>query len=401
MHKGGTNLSALKDLKIIDLSRILAGPFATMTLGDLGADIIKIESPESGDDTRKWGPPFVSGQSAYYLCANRNKRSMTLNLKTEQGRKILKELIAESDVVIHNFKTGTMEKWGLSYEKVKELNEKIIYCSISGYGESGPLKGQPGYDAMIQAMGGMMSITGSNEGGPTKVGVAIADLSAGLYATIAILAALHERERSSLGQKIDIALYDSQIALLANVASNYLLTGEIPMRYGNAHPNIVPYQTFELQDGMLIIAVGNDRQFEKLCEAIEEKELSLDPRFCTNEMRLQHREQLLKKLKEKIKTYKVKPLQQKLTDLGIPNGPIQNIQEVFLHKQTAERQMVQHMQHPLAGEIPLVGSPLKLIRTPVELNRHPPLLGEHTEDILKEMNYSVDEIKKLLDENVI
>jgi crotonobetainyl-CoA:carnitine CoA-transferase CaiB-like acyl-CoA transferase len=287
-----------------------------MILGDLGADVMKVEAPGGSDDTRLWGPPDLGGQSAYYLCANRNKWAMTLNLKTEEGREILRHLIKEADILIHNFKTGAMEAWGLSCEDLHQINTRLIYCSITGFGETGPYKALPGYDAIIQAMGGMMSITGSEEGEPMKVGVAIADLAAGLYAVIGILAALREREHSGIGQKIDIALLDAEISLLANVASNYLVSGEIPKRYGNQHPNIVPYQTFKAKDGDIMIAVGNDRQFKKLCELMDVPELSVDLKFSTNSERLAHRDELIHILQDIFKPFTVATLHNMMTEAG-------------------------------------------------------------------------------------
>ncbi|OZM57105.1 CoA transferase [Lottiidibacillus patelloidae] len=394
-------MKALPNIKVLDLTRVLAGPYCTMILGDLGADVIKVEAPGGSDDTRKWGPPFIANESAYYLCTNRNKRALTINLRTVQGRNIIKKLVKSSDVIIHNFKTGAMEKWGLSYEELSQINEQLIFCSISGFGETGPLKGQPGYDAMIQAMGGLMSITGSKESGPTKVGVAVADLSAGLYATIAILAALNERNNSGKGQKIDISLFDTQIAMLANVASNYLISGKVPELHGNEHPNIVPYQPFHTKDGQLVVAVGNDTQFEKLCQVIGLDSLLADSRFATNAKRLENREELLNILKETILNWKKADLHEKLVGAGIPSGPIQNVKEVFEHPQTSERNMVVKAAFPNQESVSLVGSPLKMSRTKISVERHPPKAGEHTEEILTEHGFSEEEIALLKKENVI
>lgn len=392
---------ALKGVKVIDLSRVLAGPYCTMILGDLGADVMKVEAPGGSDDTRSWGPPDLEGQSAYYLCANRNKRAMTLNLKTEEGREILRHLIKEADILIHNFKTGTMEAWGLSCEDLHQINPRLIYCSITGFGETGPYKALPGYDAIIQAMGGMMSITGSKEGEPMKVGVAIADLAAGLYAAIGILAALHEREHSGTGQKIDIALLDAEISLLANVASNYLVSGEIPKRYGNQHPNIVPYQTFKVKDGDIMIAVGNDRQFKKLCELMNAPELSVDPKFHTNSERLTHRDELICILQDIFKPFTVTTLHNMLTEAGLPSGSILDMHQLFSDPQVIAREMKLEIQHPTAGRIPLVGSPLKLTRTPVTMERHPPLIGEHTDEILMEYGFKEEQIEEWKKNSII
>jgi crotonobetainyl-CoA:carnitine CoA-transferase CaiB-like acyl-CoA transferase len=394
-------MSSLAGLKVLDLTRVLAGPYCTMVLGDLGADVIKVEAPGGSDDTRKWGPPFLSKHSAYYVCANRNKRALTINLKTKKGQELTKRLASNSDVIIHNFKTGTMEQWGLGYEELKEINKKLIFCSISGFGEEGPLKGQPGYDAMIQAMGGLMSITGSNASGPTKVGVAVADLTAGLNATIAILAALNERNSSGEGQKIDIALFDTQIAMLANVASNYLISQQVPQLHGNEHPNIVPYQPFQTKNGQLVIAVGNDQQFAKLCDVIGLQRLAQNNRFSTNEKRLENRRELIDILQQQLITREKEVLHNELVKAGIPSGPIQNVQEVLEHPQTKAREMVVNINLPDQTTLPLVGSPLKLSRTPAKVLRHPPEVGEHTESILQEMGLTIKEIAMLKQENII
>lgn len=385
-------MGALEGVKVIDLTRVLAGPFCTMILGDLGADVIKVEGP-GGDETREWGPPFAGGQSAYYLTANRNKRAMTLNLKEPEGRDILRTMIRTADVVIQNFKTGTMEKWGLGYDSLRHLNPRLVYCSISGFGQYGPYKDLPGYDYIVQAMGGMMSITGSEETGPMKVGVPIADLATGLYSTIGILAALQERERSGEGQAIDISLLDSQISLLANVASNYLMSGQIPGRYGNQHPNIVPYQTFRTRDGEMVVAVGNDRQFQKLCQVLGKPELAEDLRFLTNSARLANRERLIGILQPEFVRHTGKEWQERLNAAGIPNGPINDMQQLFADPHVEEREMKLEMAHPTAGKIRLVGSPLKLSRSKVKMRRHPPLVGEHTKEILQEYGFREEEIE--------
>lgn len=394
-------MKALAELKVIDLTRVLAGPYCTMILGDLGADVVKIEGPGGSDETRGWGPPFTGGESAYYLSANRNKRGMTLNLKESQGREILRRMLIDADVVIQNFRTGTMEKWGLGYDSVRQLNPRIVYCSISGFGQSGPYRELPGYDYIVQAMGGMMSITGSEQSGPMKVGVAIADVATGLYCAIGILAALQERERSGEGQHIDISLLDSQISLLVNVASNYLISGDIPKRYGNQHPNIVPYQTFRARDGEMVVAVGNDRQFQNLCAIMDHPDLPEDPRFRTNAARLEHRELLIGILQAEFAKRTCKQWQEQLVAAGIPVGPIQNMEQLFNDPHVEAREMKMEIPHPTAGTIPLVGSPLKLSRTKVEVRRHPPLAGEHTEEILREYGFTVEQIKQWQARNVL
>ncbi|WP_018133071.1 CaiB/BaiF CoA transferase family protein [Effusibacillus pohliae] len=394
-------MGALDGLKVIDLTRVLAGPYCTMILGDLGADVIKIEAPGGSDETRGWGPPFAGDQSAYYLTANRNKRAMTLNLKEAEARDILRTMVKSADVLIQNFRTGTMEKWGLGYDDLHALNPRLIYCSISGFGQSGPYKDLPGYDYVVQAMGGMMSITGSEESGPMKVGVAIADIATGLYCTIAILAALQERHRSGRGQQIDIALLDSQISLLANVASNYLVSGQIPKRYGNQHPNIVPYQTFRASDGEMVVAVGNDRQFQKLCEIIDKPELAGDPAFRSNSERLANRDRLIEMLQAEFLRKSCKEWQELCTSAGIPAGPIYNLQQLFDDPHVAARDMKIEMSHPTAGQIRLVGSPLKLSRSRVEIKRHPPLAGEHTREILREYGFADEQIDDWLARNIL
>ncbi|MFC4767033.1 CaiB/BaiF CoA transferase family protein [Effusibacillus consociatus] len=394
-------MRALEGLKVIDLTRVLAGPYCTMILGDLGADVIKIEGPGGTDETREWGPPFAGDQSAYYLTANRNKRAMTLNLKKPEAWEIVRTMVKTADVIIQNFKTGTMEKWGLGYDVLQALNPRLVYCSISGFGQDGPYKDLPGYDYIVQAMGGMMSITGSEETGPMKVGVAIADLATGLYCTIAILAALQERERSGQGQHIDISLLDSQISLLANVASNYLISGQIPKRYGNQHPNIVPYQTFQACDGEMVVAVGNDRQFQKLCQVIGKPELAEAPDFVTNSARLSNREQLIELIQAEFGRKTCKEWQQVLNEAGIPNGPIHNMEQLFNDPHVAAREMKVEVTHPTAGQIPLVGSPIKLSRSPVEIRRHPPVPGEHTKEILMEYGFRIEQIDDWAARNII
>ncbi|WP_240675821.1 CaiB/BaiF CoA-transferase family protein [Ammoniphilus sp. CFH 90114] len=384
--------SALGKLKILDLTRVLAGPFCTMILGDLGADVIKIESPHVKDDTRHWGPPYASTESAYYLCANRNKRAITLDLKSEKGKEIFKSLVAQSDIVVQNFKAGTMESLGLSYEVLHDINPQLILASISGFGHTGPYSKEPGYDYIIQAMSGLMSITGDQGSGPTKVGVAIADVLTGLYTAVGILAAINERNHSGQGQSIDISLFDSQISALVNVASNYLISGDIPSLLGNQHPNIVPYQVFPTKDQDMVVAVGNDNQFKRFAEVLGMAELGVNDKFITNPNRLKHRQELTTIITEKMKQRSAAEWQLLLKEAGVPNGPINNMQQVFEHPQVRDRNMVVKMNHPTANQIQLVGSPLKLSRTKVEMRRHPPLYGEHTEMVLRELGYTEDQI---------
>lgn len=377
-------MTALKGIKVIDLSRVLAGPFCTMLLGDLGADVIKIEAPGGSDETREWGPPFVGDQSAYYMTFNRNKRAMTLNLKDADARQILREMLVTADVLVQNFKTGTMEKWGLGYEQVRSLNPRLVYCSISGFGQSGPYKNLPGYDIIAQAMGGFMSINGTEASGPLKSGIPIADLVTGLYSTIGILAALHDRSHTGEGQHVDMSLLDSMISMLGNVASNYFVTGNLPKRYGNQHPNIVPYQAFTANDGEMVVTVGNDRQFQQLCEVIGKGELAENEEFATNRSRITNRETLIELLQAEFSKKTIAEWQGLLKTVGIPSAPINNLQQVFSDPHVNDRQMRVTIPHPELGSVDVLGTPLKLSRSAVEIKRHPPLVGEHTEEILKE-----------------
>ena len=379
-------MQPLQGVRVLDLSRVLAGPYCTMVLGDLGADVIKVEPPE-GDETRGWGPPFAEGESAYYLCVNRNKRGIVINLKTDEGRKILRDLALQSDVLVENFRPGTLKKFGLDFETLHELNPKLIYCSITGFGQTGSMKDKPGYDFMIQALGGLMSITGEPDGEPMKTGVAVVDLFAGQNAIIAILAALQARTLTGRGQQLDIALFDSQLGWLANVASNYLISGKLPKRHGNSHANIVPYQSFQASDGWFAIAVGNDRQFARLCDLIGKPGFAADEKFATNSARVQNRAELIPLLIDIFKTASVSDWLAKLDEAEIPCGPIQNFEQVFSMPVVGEREMLVKMEHPTIGKLPLVGSPLKMSDTPVEYRLPPPLMGEHTEEVLRELGW--------------
>lgn len=390
----------LHRLKIVDLSRVLAGPYCTMILGDMGAEVIKIESVDSGDETRGWGPPFVEGESAYYLCANRNKQGITLNLKTQQGLEILKKLVRDADVVVQNFKPGTLDRMGLGYEEMKKVNEGIILASISGFGTTGPYSHLPGYDYIIQAMSGLMSITGERDGQPAKVGVAIADVLTGLFTCIGILGAIQHRNRTGEGQEIDISLFDSQLAALVNVASNYLCSGMIPERLGNAHPNIVPYQVFAANDGDFIIAVGNDRQYRNLAILLDDEALLKD-QYQKNSGRLQNKDVLEKIIATKIKTKSRAEWKELLDEAGIPNGPINNVKEAIDSEQAIAREMVVKVKHPTVSNLKLVGSPLKFSTTPVKIDTHPPLHSEHTEEVLMKLGYSKHEIVKMKQDHII
>ncbi|SHF83874.1 CaiB/BaiF CoA transferase family protein [Ornithinibacillus halophilus] len=379
---------ALENIRVLDLSRVLAGPYCTMIMGDLGAEVIKVEAPGGSDDTRKWGPPFQNGVSAYYLCANRNKKSITVNLKTDEGIETIKDLVKESDVIVHNFKTGSMEKFGLDYETLSKINPELVYCSITGFGETGPYKDYPGYDFIIQAMSGLMSITGTEESGPQKLGVAITDILTGLYACIGIQGALLERTQSGKGQKLDISLYDSAVSALINIGSNYLMSEKIPVRLGNHHANIVPYQTFQTMDGEMVIAVGNDNQFKALCTILGKSQYSEDDRFKTNPDRVTNRDILVPLLQEVFTTKTTQYWQEKCQENNIPCGPIQNLEEVTQDPQLIARNMFLETEHPTAGLIKMIGSPLKFSRTPVTLRNHPPDVGEHNDSLLSNKNRS-------------
>lgn len=375
----------LENIRVLDLSRVLAGPYCTMLLGDLGADVLKVERPGSGDDTRQWGPPFAAGESAYYLCCNRNKRSLTVNLKSAEGRGIVSRLAAHSDVLVENFLPGTLDAWELGYDQLRLANPRLVFCSITGFGQTGPLRDEPGYDIMIQGMAGIMSITGEADGPPMKVGVAISDITAGLFASNAILAALFARERTGAGDRIDIALFDSTLAWLANVGSNYLVSGEVPQRRGTAHPNIVPYQAFQAADQSLIVAVGNDAQFQRFCQVIGRHDLAVDPRFATNARRVENRGVLLPLLAEIIARRPVANWLHDFEQAGIPAGPVNSINQAFQSPQVAARGMLLDVAHPRIGPLKLAGSPLKLASITAEPRRAPPLLGEHTAEVLQEV----------------
>ena len=387
------NLGPLAGLRILDMSRILAGPFCTQLLADMGADVIKIERPGTGDDTRSWGPPFVTGtdgkptgESAYYLSANRNKRSAAIDMATPEGAEALREIAAQVDVVIENFKPGGLKKYGLDYATLAKINPRLVYCSISGYGQTGPHSHNPGYDILAQGYGGMMSLTGEPDGEPVKVGVGIADVMCGMYASNAILAALRHRDASGEGQHIDIALVDTQISWLINEGVNYLLSGEAPKRRGNQHPNIVPYQVFETSDGHVIVAVGNDAQFARFCDILDRADLARDARFATNPARLENRDALIALLSELVLRRGKDELLDAMERAGVPGGPVNTVPEVFETDQVAARNMKLSVPHPLAasGAVELIGNPINFSQTPVTYRRHPPTCGEHTEEILRE-----------------
>ncbi len=393
----------LSGVRVLDLTRILAGPYCTMMLGDMGADVIKIEEPGKGDDTRQWGPPFTkSGMSAYFISTNRNKRSLTLNIKTRAGQKVLRDLIRQADVLVENFKPGTLERFGLGSKQLKKLRPKLIYCTVSGYGYSGPDSQKPGYDFIAQARGGLMSITGPVDGEPVRVGLAIADLLAGIYACSAITAALFARQRQKRGQRIDISLFDAQVGTLSYVASNYLISGEPPLRYGNAHPNIVPYQSFKAADGYFAFAAGNDLQWGKFCKATDNPELASDPRFASNPKRVQHRNELIPLLDNLFSTKRVDEWLKICEEAGVPAGPINTVEQVFSDAQVLGREMLIEGQLANGEIIRMLASPLKVPTNPMKLRYAPPQLGEHTEEILKiDLGYGKRAITELIKEKVI
>jgi crotonobetainyl-CoA:carnitine CoA-transferase CaiB-like acyl-CoA transferase len=394
-------MAALSDLLILDLSRVLAGPYCTMLLGDYGAEVIKVEEPGSGDGTRGWGPPWVGDQSAYFLAANRNKRSITVNLKSPEGLTIVRRLAERADVLIENFKPGTMARMGLDYASLAGLNPRLVFCSLTGYGQTGPYRDRPGYDFIIQAQGGIMSVTGPVEGEPYKVGVAIADITTGLFAANAILAALHERARSGQGQLIDVALLDAQIAWLANVAQNYLATGEVPQRYGNAHASIVPYQPFATADGEIAVAIGNDEQYRRFCEAVDRPDL-LAGELASNAGRVGHREALVARLQALFVTRTSGEWLDLFGRIGAPAGAIRSVAEALDHEQTAARHMVRSIDHPELGQTRVVGPVAHFSRTPAEVRLPPPLLGQQSAEVLADwLAMPTDEIEGLRGAGVI
>lgn len=375
----------LEGVRVLDLTRALAGPYCTMMLGDLGADVIKVERPGKGDDSRLWGPPFVAGESAYFLCTNRNKRSMTLDLGLDQDRDILRKLVTVSDVLVENFKTGSLEKLQLGYEDLRQLNSGLIWASITGYGPTGPDAGRPGYDFMVQAEGGLMSLNGPPEGEPARVGVPIMDITTGMFAAFAVVAALRAREMTGQGQRIDLSLLETQLAWLTNVGSNYLIGGLEPRRLGNAHPNIAPYATFRARDRHFALAAANQHQWAALCLAIGREALRDDPRFATNPDRMAHLDALTEALNEAFATRDAQEWIRILSDHGIPAALINTVPEAFDLPQAAARYMVLEVEHPSAGTIKLAGFPYKFSHTPAEIRRPPPRLGEHTQEILEEL----------------
>ncbi len=399
----------LDGLRVLDLTRALAGPFCTMMLGDLGADVIKLERPGRGDESRGWGPPFVGapygpypGVSAYFLSTNRNKRSITVNMRSSQGQDIVRRLAAVSDVLVENFRTGALAKMGLGYHQLREVNPRLVYCSISGYGRTGPYAERPGYDVVIQAEGGFMGITGPEEGPPYRVGVPIVDITAGMFASTAILAAMRARDATGEGQRVDVSLLDSQVALLTNVASNYLVGGAEHRRLGNAHPNIAPYEAFPARDKWFVLAAGNEALWERLCNVIGQPELRDDPRFRDNGGRVSNRPALREVL---CSAFRARPAAEWLAEFraaGLPCGPINTIPEVFEHPQREARELVVEAEHPVAGRVRFPGFPYKFSGSPASIRRAPPGLGEHTDEVLTEtLAYSAEDVLRLREQGVL
>jgi crotonobetainyl-CoA:carnitine CoA-transferase CaiB-like acyl-CoA transferase len=379
-----TNNGPFLGVRVLDLTRVLAGPYCTMFLGDLGAEIVKVEQPVTGDDTRSWGPPFAGGESAYFLCVNRNKKSLTLDLKSQAGIELLRRLAMEADVLLENFRPGTLASWGLHDTDLLEQNPRLIYASLSAFGSTGPMRHAPGYDLAIQAWGGLMSITGPADGEPTKVGVAIVDIVAGLMLGKSIAAALYVREKSGRGQRIETSLMEAEVASLVNAGSNYLITGKVPGRWGNAHPNIVPYQSFQTADGHLAVGVANEAIWQRFCPMIGRPELADDARFHTNARRVENREELIALISQIFARRPTGEWLTRLNNAGVPCSPVKNIAEVFSEPQVLERGMLEEIDHPTAGRIRIAGPPVKFSQTPASIRLAPPLLGQHTREVLRD-----------------
>lgn len=392
----------LDKIRVLDLTRALAGPYCTMFLGDLGAEVAKVEQRKVGDDTRAWGPPFIEDESAYFLSINRNKRSMTIDMKTREGVELVRHLAGKADVLVENFRPGTMERLGLGEQALRGLNPRLIYASLSGFGADGPMKDSPGYDLIIQAWGGFMSITGMPDGEPTKVGVAIIDVVAGLMLGKAILAALFARERSGVGQKIETSLLEAEVACLIPFGSDYLATGKVPGRWGNAHPNIVPYQSFRTADGYLVLGVASEGIWRRFCGALDKPELADDPRFAKNSERVANRGALIALLSEIFLTRNTEAWLSHLNEADVPCASVQTIDQVFTAAQVLHREMLVEVEHPSAGRVRMAGTPVKLSNTPASIRLPPPLLGQHTEEVLGSwLGMSRDEIEELKRKSVV
>jgi formyl-CoA transferase/CoA:oxalate CoA-transferase len=391
----------LEGIKILDLSNYLAGPYCSMILADLGADVLKVEQPGMGDGSRQWGPPFIEGESAYFLSVNRNKKSITLNLKSEKGKEILHKLASQSDVFLENYRPGITHRLSVDYQTLSKLNRRLIYCSISGYGQGGPYRVKPSYDIIGQAMGGLMSLTGEKDRPPVKIGVAIADICSGMFAAIGILAALAAREKTGRGQMIDTSILDGQVAWLSHQAGNFLATNTNPERLGSAHPTIAPYQAFKAADSYFVVAVGNDGLWKTFCEALGLNELTLDPRFITNPDRVRNRDELTLTLEKFFASRPAKEWVEIIDKAGVPCSLIYSLSEVFKDPQVLHRRMLETVQHPKAGAIKVVGVPIKMSDTPGSVRTAPPMLGEHTREMLEALGYGEAEINEMRREGVI
>jgi crotonobetainyl-CoA:carnitine CoA-transferase CaiB-like acyl-CoA transferase len=392
---------ALDGIRIIDFSKALAGPYCTMLLADMGAEVIKVEMPGSGDDSRGWGPPFIDGESAYFLSINRNKKSITLNLKDNKAKEIALKIIEKADIVLESNRPGVMTKLGLDYETVKKINPGIIYCSISGFGQTGPYSKRPGFDQVIQGYGGIMGLTGEKGGGPLKVGIAVTDIATGMFAATGILTALYHRERTGQGQHVDASMLDGQVSWLTYQAGRYLASGNVPQRIGSAHPLIVPYQDFEASDGFINIAAGNDNLWKKFCAVTDLSDIADDPKFATNPKRVENRDEVVEIVSKKINTKTMQEWLDILNDAGVPCGPIYTVDQIFKDPQVLAREMLVEVDHPKCGKIQVTGSPIKLSETPAEITTHPPMLGEHNNSILQEFGFSEEDITKLKEDKVI
>ncbi|MCP4716554.1 MAG: CoA transferase [Deltaproteobacteria bacterium] len=392
---------ALDGIRIVDFSKALAGPYCTMLLADMGAEVIKVEMPGVGDDSRGWGPPFIEGEAAYFLSINRNKKSTTLNLKNDQAKEIARRMIEKADVVLESNRPGVMKKLGLDYESVKQFNPNIIYCAISGFGQTGPYSKRPGFDQVIQGYGGLMGLTGEVGGEPIKIGIAITDIATGMFASVGILTALYHRERTGQGQFVDASMLDGQVSWLTYQAGRYFASGQVPQRLGNAHPMIVPYQDFEASDGFINIAAGNDNLWKKFCEVADLTAIAEDPRFATNPKRVENREELVPMISKIIATKTMQEWLDLLNAAGVPCGPIYTIDKIFQDPHVLARDMLQEVEHPTCGPVKVGGVPIKFSETPATVETPPPLLGQHNEEMLQELGFSTEDIERFKTEKVI
>ncbi|MBM4763798.1 CaiB/BaiF CoA-transferase family protein [Bacillus sp. B15-48] len=391
----------LEGIKVIELSRTLAGPFCSMQLADMGAEVIKVEQPGIGDETRSYTPPEINGESCYFMSLNKNKKSITLNLKSEEGQKIVKELVKDADVLIENFRNGTMEKFGLGYDVLKEINPRLVYCAVSGFGRTGPMKDEPAYDLIMQGFGGLMSVTGEEGRAPVKVGFSIVDLATGLYAALGVVLAIHAREKTGKGQCVESSLLETIVSLTNYLGQNVLATGKAPGRLGSAHPSLVPYQAFETKDGHVIIGVPNDWLWKKMCDALKLHDLKEHPKYAENINRVANREELVGILTEYTKTKETAEIIDVLKRAGVPSGPINNIAELLEHPQVIHREMVQEVEHPTIGTLKMLGVPLKLSETPGAIRKAPPLLSENTDEVLQALGYGSEDLKSFKEKGVI